>query len=111
MKKDTMRKVTLIDKQTLKVSCEKCKQEFKWMGEYDDQVLINLAERTIGNCECPPTLKLVTNYLDALRESGVCNMFAAPQYLVEEYNISFEEACTIFEQWISEKNKGEDNER
>lgn len=58
-----------------------------------------------------PSNEKVFNYLRALRESGVCNMYAAPQYLVEEYNISFEEACTIFEQWIEEKNKGGNNER
>lgn len=38
-------------------------------------------------------------YLDQLRESGVTNMFAAPQYLVEDFDVSKADARTIFKYW------------
>ena len=39
-------------------------------------------------------------YLDELRESGVTNMFGARPYLVEEFNISTNEAGDILSDWM-----------
>ena len=39
-------------------------------------------------------------YLDALRESGVTNMFGASPYLVEEYDLSQREAKVILVCWM-----------
>lgn len=41
-----------------------------------------------------------TDFLYALRESGVTNMFAAPSYLVEEFpELSKKDARDIFSYW------------
>lgn len=39
-------------------------------------------------------------YLDALRESGVTNMFGAGPYLMEEYDLSRSEARTVLMSWM-----------
>ena len=39
-------------------------------------------------------------YLDALRESGVTNVFGAPPYLQEEFGLSRAEARAILVYWI-----------
>jgi hypothetical protein len=40
------------------------------------------------------------DYLDALRESGVTNMFGAPAYVVSEFGVSKEDARTITSYWM-----------
>ena len=44
--------------------------------------------------------------LDEVRESGEINMFGAPQWLVENFEITRKEADKIFEEWTKtyEKN-------
>jgi hypothetical protein len=39
-------------------------------------------------------------YLDALRESGVTNVFGAPPYLQEEFGLSRAEARAILVYWM-----------
>ena len=39
-------------------------------------------------------------YLDALRESGVTNMFGAAPYLMDEYGLSRSEARTVLMSWM-----------
>ena len=39
-------------------------------------------------------------YLDALRESGVTNMFGAGPYLVEEFGITSAEARRVLGHWM-----------
>ena len=39
-------------------------------------------------------------FLDALRESGVTNMFGATPYLQEEFDISGKEARKILVEWM-----------
>ena len=39
-------------------------------------------------------------FLDALRESGVTNMFGAGHYLIEAFGISRTEARTILAYWM-----------
>ena len=41
-------------------------------------------------------------YLDALRESGVVNMFGAGAYLQDEFGLSRTEARTIVIAWMSQ---------
>ena len=38
--------------------------------------------------------------LDRLRESGLINMFGAPKWLEDNYDLSKEEARKIFMEWI-----------
>lgn len=40
-------------------------------------------------------------YLDALRESGIVNMYGSPQYLVEAFRIKLDEASKVVGQWMS----------
>jgi hypothetical protein len=40
------------------------------------------------------------DFLDALRESGATNMFGAPAYLIEEYEIERDEAVRITRLWM-----------
>jgi len=51
----------------------------------------------------------IFEYLNLLKESGLINMFEAPQYLKQEYNITFKKACEYFEEWTWEnfKKKGD----
>lgn len=39
-------------------------------------------------------------YLDTLRETGVTNMWGAPDYLAKEFDISVEEAQEITSEWM-----------
>ena len=39
-------------------------------------------------------------FLDALRESGVTNMFGAVPYLIDEFGMSRNEAKEILMQWM-----------
>lgn len=39
-------------------------------------------------------------YLDALRESGITNMFGAGPFLMEEYGLSRTEARTVLISWM-----------
>lgn len=55
-----------------------------------------------------PSDEKVFNFLRALRESGVCNMLASPNYLVEEYGFTFEEAVGKFQAWADTLNRKED---
>lgn len=55
-----------------------------------------------------PTDDQVFNYLRALRDSGVCNMLASPNYLMEEYGFNFEEAVGKFQQWAEQLERKED---
>ena len=45
----------------------------------------------------------IFNFLEQLRESGKINMFAAPQVLVDTFNISKHEAREIFRKWTEER--------
>ena len=40
------------------------------------------------------------DYLEALRKSGVTNMFGAAPYLVREFNMTEDEAVKILKQWM-----------
>lgn len=40
-----------------------------------------------------------TEYLEDLRESGVCNMWLAPEYLMDEFGLTRREARAIFNDW------------
>jgi len=50
-------------------------------------------------------LQEIYQYLDALRESGVTNMFGAGIYLQEEYGIDKYEARTILGFWMKDFGK------
>jgi hypothetical protein len=45
-------------------------------------------------------------YLDALRDSGVVNMFGAGAYLQEQFGLSRSEARTIVIAWMNQYNGG-----
>ena len=45
------------------------------------------------------------SYLDALRESGVTNMFGAGQYLMEAFNLSKTGARMVLMAWMEQFNK------
>ena len=48
------------------------------------------------------------SYLDALRDSGITNMFGASMYVEKHFKISKEEASTILVYWMrsfGERNK------
>jgi len=40
-------------------------------------------------------------YLDELRESGICNMFEAPRYLMVEYGLNNKDAKSVFLNWTN----------
>lgn len=44
-------------------------------------------------------------YLEALRVSGVTNMFGAPTYLQKAFGLSRKEAADVFLKWVDFKNK------
>ncbi len=45
------------------------------------------------------------SYLDDLRDSGVTNMFAAPDYLESEFDLSTEAARAITSYWMDSFSK------
>ena len=47
-------------------------------------------------------MKEYYEYLDALRESGVVNMFGAGAYLQDEFGLSRSEARTILIAWMEQ---------
>lgn len=47
-----------------------------------------------------PTQDEVNGYLDDLRESGVTNMFGALPYLMENFDITAQEASTLLAEWM-----------
>ena len=48
---------------------------------------------------------------DVLRESGVTNMFGAPTYVQEEFEITKKESIELWKEWIETfTEKGEQNE-
>lgn len=52
----------------------------------------------------------VFDYLDALRESGVTNMFGATPYIMEEFDVPQSEAKKLLVKWMqtfSERHKEE----
>ena len=53
----------------------------------------------------PTVMALYHAELDSVRESGVINMFAAPQYLHEKYGISKQVAKVIFLEWTKKFEK------
>ena len=42
------------------------------------------------------------NYLDILRNTGITNMFGAPMYLVDEFDLSRSEARQITKEWMEQ---------
>jgi hypothetical protein len=42
----------------------------------------------------------VFTYLDALRESGVTNMFCAPRYIMRVFNVSSNESIKLVAEWM-----------
>ena len=46
------------------------------------------------------TLNEYLEYLDDLRESGITNMFGAGQYLMEDFDMSREDARTVLAYWM-----------
>ena len=44
----------------------------------------------------------VFDYLDALRESGITNMFSSPSYLMRQFDISKPEAFDLFIAWTEQ---------
>ena len=42
-------------------------------------------------------------YLEDLRQSGVTNMWAAPDFLERAFNLTHDEACEVFFAWKREK--------
>ena len=47
-------------------------------------------------------MELYFEELEALRVSGVMNMFGAPMWLRENYDLTTEEATFVFLAWIEE---------
>jgi len=41
-------------------------------------------------------------FLDAIRESGKINMFGATPYIVEEFDITKQEARKLLKEWMSQ---------
>lgn len=48
-------------------------------------------------------------FLNALRESGITNMFGASPYIVREFGVSQSEAKTILTKWMAWVNENPDN--
>ncbi len=46
-------------------------------------------------------IQAMFEYLDALRESGVTNMFGATPYLVDEFELSKLQATCVLKAWMS----------
>ena len=56
-------------------------------------------------------MKQYFDYLDALRESGVTNMYGAVPYLQQEFpELSYDRAQAVYvlQQWMKEHQKGGD---
>lgn len=49
------------------------------------------------------------NYLEKLRRSGVTNMFEAVPYLVEEFNLDYDEARKVLKEWMENYNPNDYN--
>ncbi len=47
-------------------------------------------------------LKGMYTYLDELRKSGVTNMFGSPLYLIEDFELSREDAKQVFKFWMED---------
>lgn len=43
-------------------------------------------------------------FLDELRESGICNMFGASPFLMDEFGLSKKEARLILTEWMNSFN-------
>lgn len=41
------------------------------------------------------------DYLDTLRESGICNMFGASPYLEDAYDLSKRDARVVLQYWMN----------
>jgi hypothetical protein len=52
----------------------------------------------------------VKEFLDALRESGVTNMFGAAPYLEEEFDFTNKQARDHLSQWMMDFNAAESDE-
>ena len=48
-----------------------------------------------------PTEDQIFEYLDELRESGVTNMFGAPQYLIDEFDLDKIDAREYVQKWMN----------
>lgn len=48
-------------------------------------------------------------FLNALRESGITNMYGASPYIREEFGVSQKEASTILTKWMAWVNENPDN--
>ena len=48
--------------------------------------------------------------LDTLRESGTMNMYGAPRWLQNEFQLSRDKSIEIFELWTKECERGRDEE-
>jgi len=46
-------------------------------------------------------------FLDELRESGVTNMFGAPAFVEEAFDVSKKEARAIVSEWMASFTRGE----
>jgi len=49
-------------------------------------------------------------YLDDLRESGEINMFEAPQYVMEDFDISKSMAKTLVSAWMMQFNSNKEKQ-
>lgn len=47
----------------------------------------------------------VFNYLDALRDSGITNMFGSPAYVRKVFNVSQAESVKLVVEWMEIKEK------
>ena len=43
-------------------------------------------------------------FLEALRKSGITNMFAATPYIMEEFEVNYDVAKTILKDWMENYN-------
>lgn len=46
------------------------------------------------------------DYLEDLRQSGVVNMWGAPEFVERRFGISWEEASAIVSEWMQSKREG-----
>ena len=42
----------------------------------------------------------ISEYLDALRDSGVTNMWGSPAYLEKRFDLSWDDASTAMREWM-----------
>ena len=43
------------------------------------------------------------DYLDNLRDSGLCNMLGATQYIIDEFDLTKSEAKKVLVSWLKQK--------